>query len=79
MENPIELPQISPPKGRKILVVDDERLNQRILAAILKPEGYEIIEADSAEKALELYALENPDLVLMDVLLPGINGFAACR
>ncbi len=79
MANPTEPNPASPPKGRKILVVDDERLNQRILAAILRPEGYEVIEADSAEKALEFYAQCNPDLVLMDVLLPGINGFAACR
>jgi signal transduction histidine kinase len=79
MANPAEPTPASPPKGRKILVVDDERLNQRILGAILKPEGYQVVEADSAEKALELYAQCNPDLVLMDVLLPGINGFAACR
>jgi signal transduction histidine kinase len=79
MANPTESAPPCPPKGRKILVVDDERLNQRILAAILRPEGYEIIEADSAEKALELYAIHSPDLVLLDVLLPGINGFAACR
>jgi two-component system, sensor histidine kinase and response regulator len=79
MVNTTESAPPAPPKGRKILVVDDERLNQRILGAILRPEGYEIIEADSAEKALELYAVHTPDLVLMDVLLPGINGFAACR
>jgi signal transduction histidine kinase len=79
MANPTELAPVSPPKGRRILVVDDDRLNRRLLTAILRPEGYEVIEADSAEKALELYALTSPDLVLFDVLLPGINGFAACR
>ena len=65
--------------GRKILIVDDERLNRRILAGILEPEGFEVTEADSGEKALELYPLVAPDLVLLDVVLPGINGFDACR
>jgi len=60
-------------------VVDDDRLNRRLLAAILWPEGCEVIEADSAEKGLELYALAPPDLVLLDVMLPGMNGFDACR
>lgn len=70
-----------PAKGkcRKILVVDDERLNRRILSTILRPEAYEVIEAESGEQALETYAATNPDLVLLDVLLPGINGFAVCR
>jgi signal transduction histidine kinase len=66
-------------QGRKILVVDDDRLNRRLLAAILQPEGCEVIEADTGEKALELYALAPPDLVLLDVMLPGMNGFDACR
>jgi signal transduction histidine kinase len=79
MAIPTESVSPTPARARKILVVDDERLNQRILGAILRPEGYEVIEADSAEKALELYAVHTPDLVLLDVLLPGINGFAACR
>lgn len=79
MQNPVE--NIQPPTGagRKILIVDDDRLNLRILAGILRPAGYEVIEADTGEKALELYPLVSPDLVLLDVLLPGINGFDACR
>jgi len=60
-------------------VVDDDRLNRRLIAAILRPEGCDVIEADSGERGLELYALAPPDLVLLDVMLPGIDGFAACR
>ena len=71
------LPQVL--RGKKILVVDDDRLNRRLLSAILCPEGCEVIEADTGEKALELYALAPPDLVLLDVMLPGMNGFDACR
>jgi len=65
--------------GMRILVVDDDRLNRRLLAAILSPEGCDVIEADTGEKALELYPLAPPDLVLLDVMLPGMNGFDACR
>ena len=65
--------------GRKVLIVDDDRLNIRILTGILKSEGYLIADADSGEKALEVYSVFAPDLVLLDVMLPGINGYEACR
>jgi len=74
-----ELRTASKLKGRKILIIDDDRLNIRILASILQNEGFVITEADSGERALELYEEIKPDLVLMDVVLPGIDGFAACR
>lgn len=65
--------------GRKILIVDDDRLNIRILSGILKNQGYLLAEADSGEHALELYPQFRPDLVLLDVMMPGINGFETCR
>jgi signal transduction histidine kinase len=79
MATPAETARPSEGRGRRILVVDDERLNRRILSAILQPEGFEVVEADSGEQALERYALAPPDLVLLDVVLPGMNGFDACR
>lgn len=66
-------------KGRRILMVDDDRLNLRILKGILQNEGYILTEADSAESALAKYDEFQPDLVLFDVILPGMNGFEACR
>ena len=66
-------------RHRKILVVDDDRLNIRILAGILKGEGYVLAEAGSGERALEAYPQFLPDLVLLDVMLPGIDGFETCR
>ncbi len=66
-------------RGRKILVVDDDRLNVRILSNILKSEGYTLADASSGEEALEVYEAFKPDLVLLDVIMPGINGFEACR
>jgi two-component system sensor histidine kinase/response regulator len=77
--NPSEEPSKSALAGRRILIVDDDRLNVRILASILKPEGYEIAEAHSGEDALVLYEEFKPDLVLLDVIMPGISGFETCR
>lgn len=65
--------------GRKILVVDDDRLNIRILQGMLKGEGYTVVDATSGEQALAAYQTHRPDLVLLDVMLPGINGFETCR
>lgn len=64
---------------RKILIVDDDRLNIRILGGILRGEGYLLADADSGERALEVYATFGPDLVLLDVMMPGIDGFETCR
>ena len=68
-----------PLAGRKILVVDDDRLNLRIVSNILKTEGYALAEANSGEAALATYHEFLPNLVLLDVMLPGIDGFTACR
>src|SRR5687767_10230324 len=65
--------------GLKILIVDDDRLNIRVLGGILKADGYILAEANSGESALELYAKFRPDLVLLDVIMPGIDGFETCR
>jgi two-component system, sensor histidine kinase and response regulator len=65
--------------GRRILAVDDDRINLRIIGGILRHEGYEIAEAASGEQALEVYAEFHPNLVLLDVMMPGIDGFATCR
>ncbi len=76
-------PPVEPPKpdlqGRKVLIVDDDRLNLRILSRILKPEGLIVEQVYSGEDALAQYATFMPDLVLLDVIMPGINGFETCR
>ncbi len=66
-------------RGRKILIVDDDRLNIRILGGILRGEGYVLADAISGETALDRYASFQPDLVLLDVMMPGIDGFETCR
>lgn len=77
MPSPTEtVPSVS---SKQILLVDDDRLNRRVLRAILQSERYIISEAETGEDAVLQFADFKPDLVLMDVMLPGINGFEACR
>jgi len=64
---------------RKILVVDDEKTIVDILKFNLKKEGYSVIEAYDGEEAVEKALKENPDLILLDVMLPKMDGFAVCK
>ena len=63
----------------RILVVDDEASIRRILETRLKMVGYEVITAADGEEALEMYSKHNPDLIILDVMMPKINGFKICR
>lgn len=58
----------------KVLIVDDSALSRRTLRRILEPAGYEILEADDGMTALEVYFLEKPDLVLLDLVMKGMYG-----
>jgi two-component system KDP operon response regulator KdpE len=62
-----------------ILVVDDEPQIRRVMRTTLASQGYTIKEARSGEEALEMFGREQPDLVLLDVNMPGMGGLAACR
>jgi CheY-like chemotaxis protein len=62
-----------------ILIVEDSKLNQRLLEAILRPHGYRLLIAEDGEAGVKLAREERPDLILMDVLLPGIDGYEATR
>ena len=63
----------------KILIIEDTENNRVLLTRRLKSRGYDIITAEDAEKGLLLVEVERPDLVLMDVGLPGMNGWDATR
>ena len=58
----------------KILIVDDSALSRRTLRRILETTGYEVVEADDGMTALELYFLEKPGLVLLDLVMKGMYG-----
>jgi two-component system chemotaxis response regulator CheY len=59
---------------QKILIVDDSALSRRTLRRILESAGYEIVEADDGMTALEVYFLEKPSLVLLDLVMKGMYG-----
>jgi CheY-like chemotaxis protein len=64
---------------RTILVVDDNEANLRLINAMLKTRGYELMEARSGEAALDMLAAQRPSLVLMDVQMPGLSGIDVAR
>jgi adenylate cyclase len=62
-----------------ILVVDDIAQNVRLLEAVMSPKGFRVVGASSGSEALEVLANEHPDLVLLDILMPGMDGYEVCR
>ena len=65
--------------AKKILVVDDEPSLRELLKAILENEGYEIITANDGKEALKQLEKESPDLILMDMMMPGMSGREVCE
>lgn len=62
-----------------ILIVDDEPSARDTLEALLYPEGYNLALAASGQEALEILPEANPDVILLDIMMPGMNGFEVCR
>lgn len=62
-----------------ILVVDDNKVSLRLLTAILHGAGYTVITGSNSEEALEQINTQSPDIILLDVMMPGMNGFSLCR
>ena len=59
----------------RILIVDDERHNRQLLEVMLKPEGFVLLSAASGEEALAVVANQQPDLILLDIMMPGMDGY----
>ena len=64
--------------NKKILAVDDDPGILKAISMILEPEGYGLVTAANGAEALEKAASESPDLILLDVMMPEMDGFAAC-
>jgi len=74
-------PRLASAEGRAahILVVDDQRANVEMAAELLRVRGYQVETAVSGEAALERVRVSPPDLVVMDIVMPGLDGYEVCR
>ena len=66
-------------QGARILLVDDMPANLDVLCALLEAEGYRISMAPNGQVALKIVAQALPNLILLDVVMPGMDGFEVCR
>jgi DNA-binding response OmpR family regulator len=69
----------APPSRAKILVVDDEPAIREIQAQVLGDLGHHVIQAGNGREALRLASTEQPDLILLDIMMPEINGIKVCQ
>jgi len=62
-----------------VLIVDDSPTEQHVIAAALEKHGFQTVTASDGEEAISIAESRNPDLILMDIVMPGMNGFQATR
>jgi CheY-like chemotaxis protein len=67
------------PEGRRVLMVDDDPVILRLLDVNFRLEGFEVVSATRGEEALTLAAASPPDAVLLDIMMPGMDGAEVCR
>lgn len=65
--------------GKRLLIIEDSPTTLSMLKEVFEQEGYEVIPTESGEEGVKKTVSEKPDLVIIDTILPGINGFEACR
>lgn len=66
-------------KSKRILVVDDETRMRDLLRAVLESRGYSVTEAEDGQQAAKTFVADPPDMVMLDVMMPVMDGFACCR
>jgi diguanylate cyclase (GGDEF)-like protein len=77
--NPVVTGSIDDPDQAKVLVVDDEATNRAVCRGALRNAGYEVLEADCGAKALLIAEEARPDVILMDIMMPGMDGLECTR
>lgn len=76
---PTPEPRSPPSASEVILVVDDIAINRQVLGLVLRKVGYQILFAGSAAEAMQQVNLQVPDLIMLDIMMPGIDGYSLCR
>ena len=71
--------RVAPPAGVRMLIIDDSRTIVAVLSKMLTQSGYRVDSAGDAETGVQMALADPPDLILLDIVLPGMNGFAALR
>lgn len=79
VEQDVTSGRLKPNPGTKVLIADDSKTIQMVLGRMLSRQGYEVLSAYDGESAVSLTREHRPALVLMDVVMPGMNGFQATR
>jgi twitching motility two-component system response regulator PilH len=64
---------------KKVLIVDDSPAEVRLMHGVLEPEGYRLVDLHDSMRVEETIAFEHPNVILLDVVMPGKNGFQVCR
>ena len=72
-------PRVNAREGTRVLVIDDSPTIVAVFRKILRTAGYVTLEAMDAERGVEMARTDRPDLIFLDIVLPGMNGFAALR
>jgi len=67
------------PRCGRILVAEDDELNRNLFRRLLKAQGHEVLLAEDGQQALERAFADKPDVILLDVMMPKVNGFEVCR
>ena len=75
----LNLEELFPPESMTVMIVDDTRPNVLVLQRTFANTGYNILVAFDGEKALDLISKLKPDLILLDFMMPGLNGFEVCK
>jgi DNA-binding response OmpR family regulator len=65
--------------GRSVLVVDDDAVLRRVVRAVLEADGFRVIEAADGEAGLRLAESEHPNVIILNVMMPGLDGVEVCR
>lgn len=67
------------PEEKRILIADDDPVILRLIQVNLELEGYEVITANNGQEAVDIAAVEHPDLVILDIMMPRLDGYQACE